>query len=185
MTTDFLWNPGTGNNGLTAAAKTLLADTSELASLAHNTYVVSSVSGASGVFTNNDTGKAVLAELFLTLGSIGSSLNFGADVAGWFLRSYDGGTTYEQIHAVRSKIRNFIATWPTQTITAKLRSGSAQGIINLSADQRYKVGLAQTQTGSGQIGLQNQFQVTQQKYPVLNMQGGLNGCLQANRSGNN
>jgi hypothetical protein len=49
MVANFLWNPGTSNVGLTATAFTLMADTSELASLTSTSYVVSSVSGTSGV----------------------------------------------------------------------------------------------------------------------------------------
>jgi len=144
MSTNFLWLPGSSNSGLTATAKTLLADTSELASLTTNSYVVSSVSGASGIFTNADTNQAIWAQFFLTLGAIGSALNAGANLAGWFLRSYDGGTTFEQSAAVPTRAPDFIIPLPNTTITAATVWGSS-GLVMLPA-LKYKVGV-QNNTG--------------------------------------
>src|SRR5689334_12539807 len=118
MTSNLLWGAGTSNNGLLTAAFNFMADTSELASLANNAYVVSSVSGSSGVFSNSTTAQAVYADLFLTLGAIGSSLGTNACLAGWFLESYDGGTTFEQTSAVPSRPCDFTIPLPNSTISA-------------------------------------------------------------------
>jgi len=142
MVANFLWLPGTSSSGLTAAAKTLMADTSELASLTNNSYVVSSVSGASGVFTNNDVGQAIWAQLFLTLGTIGSALQNGANIAGWFLRSYDGGTTYEQAGTTPARSPDFYFPLPAATISAATVWG-ANGLVLLPA-LKYKVGILNT-----------------------------------------
>lgn len=144
MTTNFLWNPGTTNNGLTTTAKTLLADTSELASLTTGSYVVSSVSGSSGVFTNNDALQAIWAELFITLGAIGTALTAGANISGWFLQSYDGGTTFEQSSVAPPRGPDFIIPLPATTISAGT-TWVASGLIMLPA-LKYKVGV-QNNTG--------------------------------------
>lgn len=143
MATNFLWNPGTSNVGVTTTADVLMADTSELASLTTGSYVVSSVSGASGVFTNADNAQAIWAQLFLTLGSIGSALSAGANIAGWFLRSYDG-TTYEQGTVAPPRAPDFIIPLPASTITAATVWGSA-GLVLLPS-LKYKVGI-QNNTG--------------------------------------
>jgi len=144
MVANFLWLPGTSNNGLTAAAKTLLADTSEMASLTNTSYVVSSVSGASGIFTNADTNQAIWAQLFLTLGAIGSALSAGANLAGWFLRSYDGGTTFEQASVAPPRSPDFLIPLPATTIGAATVWGS--GSLVILPALKYKVGI-QNNTG--------------------------------------
>lgn len=118
MTASFLWQAGTGNNGLLGTAFNFMADTSELASLANNAYVVSSVSGTSGVFKNNTTFQAIYGELPLTLGAIGSALGAGAVLSGWFLKSYDGGSTFEQTAAAPSRNADFYFNLPATTIAA-------------------------------------------------------------------
>ena len=149
----FLWAPGTSNNGLTAAAKTLLADTSELASLTNSSFVTSSASGASGIFTNNDTGQAIWAQLFLTLGAIGTALQLGANCCGWFIRSYDGGTTFEQSSALPPRPPDFFIPLPVATISAATVWGSS-GLVLLPA-LKYKVTLqnntGQTLASSGNL----------------------------------
>ena len=88
MPTNFLWQSGTSNDGLLASALSL--QTTELNSLTTGSYAVSSVGGASGVFTNSDTAQAIYGRMFLTLGAVASALSAGANIAGWFLHSYDG-----------------------------------------------------------------------------------------------
>jgi len=143
MVANFLWLPGTSNSGLTAAAKTLLADTSEMASLTNTSYVVSSVSGASGVFTNADTNQAIWAQLFLTLGAIGSALSASANISGWFLRSYDG-TTFEQASVAPPRSPDFQIMLPATTIGAA--TVWASGNLVLLPALKYKVGI-QNNTG--------------------------------------
>lgn len=118
MTTNFLWAPGTSNNGLLATALSLM--TTELNTLASGSAAVSSVGGASGVFTNLDTAQAILADMFITLGAIGSALSAGAAIYGWFLQSYDGGTTYETSGAALTSGRppDFIFSLPAATVAA-------------------------------------------------------------------
>ena len=116
MSTPFLWDTGTGNNGLLESAVTLLGNTSELASLANGSAVTSSVSGASGVFNNSLTGAAIWGEIAITLGAIGSALSANATLSGWFLRSRDGGSTFDATPPVKPP--DFIIPLPATTISA-------------------------------------------------------------------
>lgn len=100
MATNFLWNPGTSNDGLTASAFTLL--NAEMNAVATAGFCVSS-----GTFTNTNAAQAIWAQLFLTLGAIGSATATGANCCGWFAQSYDG-TNYEQTTALPSRSPDFI-----------------------------------------------------------------------------
>ena len=108
---NFLWNPGTSNNGLAATAFTLL--NTELNGLTTTSFAVSS-----GTFSNTSSAQAIWAQLFLTLGAIGTALSNGANIAGWFAQSYDGGTTYEQTSAAPPRSPDFVIPLPAATITA-------------------------------------------------------------------
>lgn len=114
MSTNFLWNSGTSNNGLLASAFNLLS--TELNTLTSTSIAVSSVGGTSGVFNQSNTASAMLGELFLTLGAIGSALT--GPVSGWFVQSYDGGTTFEQSAVVESRPPDFVFQLPLTTIGA-------------------------------------------------------------------
>ena len=94
--TDFLWDTGTSNNGMSGGSSLTLM-TTELNSLVNNAFATSSVGGASGVFTCANTNAAMLGEIFLNVGNPGmaGAPNAGGCFAGWFLLSYDGGTTFE------------------------------------------------------------------------------------------
>jgi hypothetical protein len=116
MTTPFLWGLGSSNSGLLATLLTL--QSTELNSLANGSVVLSSVGGVSGKFTNADTAGAIWAELFLTLGAIGSALSAGANVAGWFISSADSGTTYEKSSAAPARAPDFIIPLPATAISA-------------------------------------------------------------------
>lgn len=129
---NFLWNPGTTNNGLTAAAFTLL--NAELNTLATNTFAVSS-----GSFSNTNSAQAVWAQLFLTLGTIASALSQSANCCGWFLQSYDGGTTYEQSGTLPARPPDFFIPLPAAAITAGTVWASS-GLILLPT-LKYKVAL--------------------------------------------
>jgi hypothetical protein len=139
---NFLWNPGTSNNGLTTTAFSL--QTTELNSLTTGSYVVSSVNGSSGVFSNTSGAQAIWSEFFLTLGAIGTALSAGANIAGWFLKSYDGGTTFEQTSSSPPRAPDFIIPLPAATISAATVWGGS-GLVLVPA-LKYKVGL-QNNTG--------------------------------------
>lgn len=89
--TDFLYNPGT--NGFTSTPYNLLS--SELNSLANNTIVTSSVGGTSGVFSQTNTGNAMLGAIYFVAGGAFTPTQ-GGYLLGWFSRSPDGGTNFEK-----------------------------------------------------------------------------------------
>lgn len=93
MTTNFLWCPGSSNNGLLTPAFNLM--TTELESVASAGVAVSSVGGSSGLFTNLVTAQGILADLFLYVGNPSVTATAGASWSGWFLTSPDAGTTLE------------------------------------------------------------------------------------------
>ncbi len=107
MTSPFLWGAGSSNNGLITSALTLM--TIELNSLASGGGVISSAGGlsANGVFNNTLTGQAILGDLsFLAGGAFTPTA--GANIAGWFIKSRDGGTTYEYSGATPPRAPDFI-----------------------------------------------------------------------------
>jgi hypothetical protein len=120
MTSPFLWGAGSSNNGLISSALTPMA--TELNSLATATAVISSAGGLStnGVFNDTLTGQAILGDVYLKLGAIGTALSAGANVAGWFLISPDGGTTYENYvtGVALARAPDFIIPLPATTITS-------------------------------------------------------------------
>lgn len=132
MTTSLLWNAGTGNNGLLIGASPLTLLSTELNGLVNNGTALSSVGGAgsAGVFTNADFGQAMMGQLSLTLGAIGTALSAGAAIAGWFLTSVDGGTTYENVvsGATLSRPPDFVIALPATTITAGWSYNSPRGV---------------------------------------------------------
>lgn len=90
-----LWNSGTAFNGQYVAPFTILS--SEAVSLASSAMAVCSsvTSGtSSGIFSSSMTGQALFGEVFLTIGTTVATVA-GGNVAGWFLQSFDGGTTFE------------------------------------------------------------------------------------------
>ncbi len=113
-----LWGAGTSNNGLLVSALTALS--TELNSLANGNTALSSVGGSSGVFNVSNTGQGMRGDLFLTLGAIGSALSAGAVLTGWFLKSFDGGTTFETSvsNAALAKSPDFFINIPATTISA-------------------------------------------------------------------
>ena len=90
MPTNFL--DAAGVNGFIATPFPLLSN--ELNALANNTSALSSVNGSSGVFSSANYAQAIWAQLYLTLG--GSITCLAGDlIAGWFIMSPDGGSTFE------------------------------------------------------------------------------------------
>ena len=118
MATNFLWFPGTSNNGLLVTAFNLM--TTELQSVTNTSVAVSSVIHGTGIVTNADTAQGVFADLFFKVGNpgIGSALSAGAAVTGWFMTSPDGGTTFEPTGAALARAADFIIPMPATTITA-------------------------------------------------------------------
>jgi hypothetical protein len=108
----FLWDSGTTNNGLTASYLTLM--TTELNTLATAGVVVSSAGGLStnGVFNSTLTGRAVFADIFLTVASAVTTVGAGANLTGWFMISPDSGTTYEQVALAPPRNPDFIIPTP-------------------------------------------------------------------------
>lgn len=89
--TDFLQK--TGTNGFLATPFNLM--TTELNTLANGNSAVSSVGGSSGVFSQSDWQSGLWAEAhFVAGGAVTPSA--GGYIAGWFLLSPDGGSTFEK-----------------------------------------------------------------------------------------
>ena len=80
MSTTFLWNAGTSNNGLLVSPALSLMTNTELASLASTDTVVSSTTGpgSNGIINNSVTGQGLLGEVWLKLGAITGPLVAGA-----------------------------------------------------------------------------------------------------------
>jgi hypothetical protein len=123
MTTNFLWNPGTSNNGLIASAFDLM--TTELNSLTNGSYATSS-----GSFSNSAPAQAIWAQLFLTLAAV-TSTNSGSNVCGWFARSWDG-TNFEQTAQAPARPPDFIFPVFIGAVTGGSVWGSS-GLIMLPA----------------------------------------------------
>ena len=134
MSTNFLWYPGTSNNGLLTAAVSLM--TTEIESLASAAVIVSSVGGSSGVFTNSNTAQAIWADLFFSVGSPGiptNTLAAGANIAGWFLTSPDSGTTFESATVAPPRPPDFIIPFPAATALAALSFFKSAGLVRIPA----------------------------------------------------
>jgi hypothetical protein len=90
VATNFLEAAGT--NGFIATPFNL--QSTELNALANGSSAVSSVGGTSGAFTQTNTANAIWGEIAFTAGGAFTP-TAGGYIAGWFLYSPDGGTTYE------------------------------------------------------------------------------------------
>lgn len=123
-----VWYPGTSNNGLLGSALTL--ESTELNSLASAAVIVSSVGGSSGLFTNSNTSQAVRGEVFAALGTAGGTCAVGSNIAGWFLQSSDGGTTFESTTLVPPRPPDFVIALPNTTLNATFK---ASGPVSLPA----------------------------------------------------
>lgn len=97
MSTTLQLDPGT--NGWVHAIVDLL--TTELNTLASGSAATSSVGGTSGVFSQSNFANAPLLEIWFTSGGTFTPAA-GAYLAGWFLKSTDGGVTFETIVATPS-----------------------------------------------------------------------------------
>ena len=133
MTSPFLWNPGT--NGLLISSPLTLLDASDtgfngLGSGA--TGVISSAHGpgSNGIFNQTSTGSGLWGYMQLTLGAIGTALSNGAVASGWFLKSLDGGATFEVADADPP---HFYFALPATAITGGTKRGAVGQIIQLPA----------------------------------------------------
>ena len=108
-----LWGAGTSNNGQLQAPLTILSSANEsgFSSLTTGSYLQSSVSGASGVFTNSNTGQAEIGDIVFTSGGTVSSLAAGANIAVWFNKT--DGTNYEVCSASLARAPDAIIPLPT------------------------------------------------------------------------
>lgn len=97
MPTNFL--EATGTNGYIASVLNLL--TTELNSLASGGAATSSVGGSSGVFSQSNTGSAIWADMWFKFGGSNTPAA-GGYLLVWYLRSTDGGTTFETVVATPS-----------------------------------------------------------------------------------
>jgi hypothetical protein len=124
--TPFLWSAGTSNNGLLVSAVTLM--TTELNSLGIGSGIVSNANGlaTNGVFNNTLTGQAAFGDVsFLSGGAFTPAA--GGNITGWFIRSRDGGTTYEYSGAVPTRSPDFVISLIPATYAANQQAWS-QGI---------------------------------------------------------
>jgi hypothetical protein len=114
--TQFLWGPGTSNNGLLTSAISLL--TTEMNALANTNTALSSVGGSSGVFTNSNTAQGMIGRCFLTLGAIASALSAGAVASIWWIPSYNG-STFESTasNAAQARAPDCVIPLPATTIS--------------------------------------------------------------------
>ena len=133
MSSNFLWNPGSGNNGLLATAVSLM--TTELESLTNGSTVVSSVNGSSGVFNTSNTAQAMLALIFFSVGnpSLGGTPSAGGGLLGWFLESLDGGTTFEYSGTTPSRVADFTIPVPNVSIAAGAAPFKTPGPVQMPA----------------------------------------------------
>jgi hypothetical protein len=123
MPTDFLWS--TGTNGQVTSNPVLLMST-ELVSMINSTsstdgFATSVVTGSSGVFTAVQTGQALYGVASYYMGSPGataSALSAGANLAGWFQQSFDGGVTFESSLTVPPRAPDFLIPLPATTINS-------------------------------------------------------------------
>ncbi len=141
MATPFLWD---GTSPLVSAFNLM---TTEIESLTTGSVIVSSVGGTSGVFALSATGQAIFGDIFFSFGNpgVGTALSAGANIAGWFLTSPDGGTTYEIATVVPPRAPDFIIPCPATTIGAGVAPFKATGLVRLPPLQ-FKV-LIQNNTG--------------------------------------
>ncbi len=141
MATNFLWS---ATSPLVSAFNLM---TTEIESLTSGSVIISSVGGTSGVFTLTNTGQSIFGDIFFSFGypGVGSALSAGANIAGWFLTSPDGGTTYETPYYAPPRSPDFIIPCPATTISAGAAPFKATGLVRMPPLQ-FKV-MIQNNTG--------------------------------------
>ena len=139
--TPFLWQPGTSNNGLYAPSLALM--TTELNSLASGSVAVSSVGGASGIFSNANTGQVIWSPMMLTLGSTAGAFQTGGNLSCWFLQSLDG-ITFENSSVAPPRAPDAVFPVPA-TALSSTATFLSQGLVRVPA-LKFKV-LCQNNSG--------------------------------------
>lgn len=81
-----------GTNGFISAPINLMS--TELNALGSGAAATSSVGGSSGVFTQADFGSAPWLSIYFNAGGVSTPV-LGQCLYGWFLKSPDGGSTFE------------------------------------------------------------------------------------------
>lgn len=132
MAVDLLWKPT-----LLASATFLInsntGNETGFSALANGSAVVSSVSGSSGVFNPSTWGYGPLLEIEFNAGGSFTPGNAAA-LLGWFLRSIDGGSTFETGIGTPSTTVPYLARSPDfiiPLIGAAHASGNRVGAIGL------------------------------------------------------
>jgi hypothetical protein len=127
VATNFLLAAGT--NGFLATPFNL--QSTELNALANGNSATSSVGGTSGAFTQTNTANAIWGEIAFTAGGSFTPTT-GGYIAGWFLYSPDGGTTYETVVANTDMARSpdFIIALNASAYAAN-NIAQASGIVKL------------------------------------------------------
>ena len=92
MATNFLEAAGT--NGFIATPFNLM--TTELNGLTNGSSATSSVGGTAGVFTQTNFANGIWGYVHFLSGTTASTYTAGSYIAGWFLYSPDGGTSFEK-----------------------------------------------------------------------------------------
>lgn len=115
MATTSLWAAGTSNDGNYASLLTLA--TTELNTLTSGSYVISSVGGSSGVFSNSNTGQALFGIPTFTFGgTITPASPF--NVSCWFAQTADG-TTFEDASNLLARAPDFIFAFSANSYASK------------------------------------------------------------------
>ena len=125
MATNFLWAAGTSNNGLIASTLTLMTTELNSGSMTAGAYVVSSVNGTSGVFSNSNTGQSMVGVPVLTFGGTWAPSG-NLSVPCWFLVSLDG-STFEPASSHVARDPDFVFAFTSGATYASSEIVVAQG----------------------------------------------------------
>ncbi len=148
MATNFIY--ATGTNGFLTVPTSIL--TTELNALADGAACTSSVNGASGVFSQSTLGSGIWGSVYFTAGGA-STPTAGGNLAGWFLLSTDGGTTFESAISTPSTTVSALARAPDFIIpldAVALSSGNIKWALGREIrlpSQSYKI-LLQNRSGA-------------------------------------
>lgn len=114
MATSFLYAAGT--SGYVGGLVNFL--TTDLNTWASAAVILSSVNGTSGVFSQTTTGNAIWADVLYVNGTATTTPTGAPNISGWFVKSNDGGTTFEPATAALPRPADFIIQLPTAALVA-------------------------------------------------------------------